>query len=178
MREQAVLASKVAEVSLLSSVLQPFAVLGQARAAGKKSRPVEYRLLTHISMKSKETARINPTLIMPPAPPCMLKVLTGARGMSQNWLKMPLSSVEQSNCGVHGQPFGALPIKSDSQLSGFGPSSENLHPTRVPWNRERPTKCRFPLIKVYVMKRTYFGEISIVPLNNKSCLKSIPLIES
>ena len=70
--------------------------------------PVEYRLLTHISMKSKETARRRPTLMMPPAPPCMLKVLTGARGMSQNWLKMPRSSVEHSSCGVQGQPFGAL----------------------------------------------------------------------
>lgn len=56
---------------------------------------MEYRLLTHISIKSKETALSNPTLMMPPAPPCMLKVLTGALGMSQNSLKIPRSSEEQ-----------------------------------------------------------------------------------
>ena len=46
--------------------------------------------------------------MMPPAPPCMLKVLTGARGMSQNSLKMPRSSEEHSSWGVQGQPLGAL----------------------------------------------------------------------
>ena len=61
----------------------------------------------HISIKSKETARSSPTLMIPPAPPCIENVDTGARGMSQKSLKMPRSSVLQRSCGVQGQPLGA-----------------------------------------------------------------------
>lgn len=59
--------------------------------------------------------------MMPPAPPCMLNVLTGARGMSQNSLKIPLSSVEQSSWGVQGHPLGALHARV--QLGINAPSS-------------------------------------------------------
>ena len=44
---------------------------------------------------------------------------------------------------------------------------------------KRPSQSKkIPLIKVYLIARAYFGAISIVQLNEKSCLKSLLLIES
>ena len=57
------------------------------------------------SINSKETLRIKPTLMMPPAPPCMEYTVCGARGMSQKRLKMSRPAcvaVLQSSCGVQG----------------------------------------------------------------------------
>ncbi len=58
------------------------------------------------SMNSKDTLRMRPMLMMPPAPPCMEYTVWGARGMSQKRLKMvrlALPADSHSSSGVQGQ---------------------------------------------------------------------------
>ena len=66
---------------------------------------MEYSDLVHRSMNSKDTLRMRPMLMMPPAPPCMEYTVCGARGMSQKRLKTPMWALwvaSQINSGVQG----------------------------------------------------------------------------